>query len=103
MPEKYNPKFGNENIKPIGETWGEKNKRIILEKVEESGPTGFSVDDVLPMLRKDMYAHERAIGGDPEKLTDDILDTDDVGSALLELNKEGVIEIKEGRIYMAKK
>lgn len=93
----------SEKFKPIGETWGETRKRIVLEKVEGSGASGFAVADVLPALRRYMYDHERGGGGDPDKLSDDIVDSDDEMYVLMELNKEGVVEIKEGRIYLVEK
>jgi len=105
MPAKLSPENEGEQVKPssiegkhVGETWGETKKRIVLEKVKESGTAGFPVADVSSAFRKYVYDHERAVGGRPEDV-DDVVDSDDVSFTLLDLEKEGLIEIKEGRIF----
>ncbi len=85
-----------------GESWGETKKRIILEKVNESGRAGLPVADVLSILQKYMYDQERMNQGDPEK-ADGAIHPDDVSFTLLELQREGSIEIKEGAIYPTEK
>ena len=101
MTEKFKPESAEGN--PVGETWGETRKRIILEKVEASGVSGLPVADVLSILKKYMFAHEREIGGDPDTLGDNVVDNEDVRDVLLEFNKQGTVEIKEGRIYLVDK
>lgn len=98
MSEKFKP--GSVEGKSGGETWGEIRKRIVLEKVKVAGASGFAVADVLPTLRRYVYDHERKVGNDPDKLGDDVVNSDDEMDVLMELDKEGVVEIKEGRIYL---
>ena len=110
MPEKFRPENGGEQPKPpskiegepVGETWGEKKERIILDKAKELGAAGLPVADVLSILQKSVYAAERAAGGDPEKV-DGVVDSDDVSFTLIDLKKEGLIEIREGKIYLLEK
>jgi len=101
MTEKFKPESAEG--KPVGETWGETRKRIILEKVEVAGVSGLPAADVLSILKKYVFAHEREIGGDPDMLGDNVVDNEDVSDVLLELDKQGVVEIKEGRIYLVEK
>lgn len=87
-----------------GETWGETRKRIVLQETETAGVSGLAVSDVLKILKQYMVGHEKESGGDPDKLDNDVVDNDDVGEVLLELEeKEGLVEIKEGRIYLVNK
>ena len=64
MPEKFGPENGGKQPKPssiegkpIGENWGETKKRIVLERVRESGTAGFPVADLSSALRKYVYDH----------------------------------------------
>ncbi len=105
-------KFGPENKdnkpepseidgKHFGETWGETTRRVILNKVTESGSDGFPITDLLSALRKNLYTSQ-GVGEIPEDVNNDAVDYDDVSFTLLDLQKEGLIEIKEGRAYLIK-
>lgn len=83
---------------PIGLTWGEEKKKIILNELDRLYPQGLPVENVLSLMQKYVYKDAISRGENPANV-DDVVCSDDVSFTLLELIENRAIEIKKDLIY----